>query len=191
MRRRDRRTNPRRIACRQNPSRWPAMAPNSYPEPSLWHENPLLHHANRSSSAKADAALEFGRFCVLLRERQLLADRVPVELGTRAFDLLLVLLEADGSLVTKEEILSRVCGRALWFRKRTSRFKSPRCAKCSARIATLSARNSAAVTDSPVCCARMPRPRRVKVPRDQACGRVELGFRRAVGYRPGVVSIRA
>jgi DNA-binding winged helix-turn-helix (wHTH) protein len=43
-----------------------------------------------------------------LRRRQLLADGVPVELGTRAFDLLLVLLEADGSLVTKEELRSRV-----------------------------------------------------------------------------------
>jgi DNA-binding winged helix-turn-helix (wHTH) protein len=38
----------------------------------------------------------------------LLADGVPVELGTRAFDLLLVLLEADGLLITKEELLSRV-----------------------------------------------------------------------------------
>ena len=43
-----------------------------------------------------------------MRRRQLLADGVPVELGTRAFDLLLVLLEADGSLVTKEELMSRV-----------------------------------------------------------------------------------
>jgi hypothetical protein len=34
-------------------------------------------------------------------QRQLLADGVPVVLGTRAFDLLLVLLEADGLLVTK------------------------------------------------------------------------------------------
>ena len=42
-----------------------------------------------------------------LRQRQLLADGVPVELGTRAFDLLLVLLEADGLLVTKEELLGR------------------------------------------------------------------------------------
>jgi DNA-binding winged helix-turn-helix (wHTH) protein len=33
---------------------------------------------------------------------------VPIELGTRAFDLLLVLLEADGSLVTNDELLSRV-----------------------------------------------------------------------------------
>jgi len=52
--------------------------------------------------------LEFGRFRVLLRRRQLVADGVPIELGTRAFDLLLVLLEADGSLVTKEELISRV-----------------------------------------------------------------------------------
>ena len=50
----------------------------------------------RSSWAAADAALEFGRFRVLLRQRQLVADGVPIELGTRAFDLLLVLLEADG-----------------------------------------------------------------------------------------------
>src|SRR5256886_12784461 len=62
----------------------------------------------RSSWAAADAALEFGRFRVLLRQRQLFADGVPVELGTRAFDLLLALLEADGSLIGKEELLSRV-----------------------------------------------------------------------------------
>jgi DNA-binding winged helix-turn-helix (wHTH) protein len=53
------------------------------------------------------AALGFGRFRVLLRQRQLLADELPVELGTRAFDLLLALLEADGSLVTKEQLLAR------------------------------------------------------------------------------------
>ncbi|MBV8456018.1 MAG: winged helix-turn-helix domain-containing protein [Acetobacteraceae bacterium] len=58
--------------------------------------------------ATAGEALEFGRFRVLLRQRQLLADGVPVELGTRAFDILLVLLEADGSLVTKGELLRRV-----------------------------------------------------------------------------------
>jgi DNA-binding winged helix-turn-helix (wHTH) protein len=64
--------------------------------------------ANRASPAAADAALEFGRFRVLLRQRQLLDNEDPVELGTRAFDLLLVLLEADGLLVTKQELLSRV-----------------------------------------------------------------------------------
>jgi DNA-binding winged helix-turn-helix (wHTH) protein len=69
---------------------------------------PLQDDTNRSSSATADPALEFGSFRVLLRRRQLLADGVPVVLGTCAFDLLLVLLEADGLLVTKEELLSRV-----------------------------------------------------------------------------------
>jgi DNA-binding winged helix-turn-helix (wHTH) protein len=56
----------------------------------------------------ADATLEFGRPRVLLRRWRLLADGVPVELGTRAFDLLLVLLEADGALVTKEELFNQV-----------------------------------------------------------------------------------
>jgi DNA-binding winged helix-turn-helix (wHTH) protein len=63
---------------------------------------------DRASWAAAEATLEFGRFRVLLRQRQLVVDGVAVELGTRAFDLLLVLLEADGSLVTKDELVSRV-----------------------------------------------------------------------------------
>jgi DNA-binding winged helix-turn-helix (wHTH) protein len=75
--------------------------------PVLCRENPPPHGANRSSPA-ADAVLEFGRFRILLRRRRLVADGVPIELGTRAFDLLLALLEADGSLVTKEELMSRV-----------------------------------------------------------------------------------
>ena len=59
-----------------------------------------------SSWAVATAALEFGRFRVLLRQRRLLADGVPVELGTRALDLLMVLIEADGALVSKDELLA-------------------------------------------------------------------------------------
>jgi DNA-binding winged helix-turn-helix (wHTH) protein len=61
-----------------------------------------------TSRAPADVALEFGRFRVLPRQRRLVADGMPIALGTRALDLLLVLLEADGSLVTKNELLSRV-----------------------------------------------------------------------------------
>jgi DNA-binding winged helix-turn-helix (wHTH) protein len=84
------------------------MNTNAYPEPFLWRKSPLPHHGTWWSTVKADAAIEFGHFRVLLRRRQLLADDIPVELGTRAFDLLLVLLEADGALVTKEELLRRV-----------------------------------------------------------------------------------
>ena len=79
------------------------------PTPSPRRRNPLPHGVNwshRASTAGAD--LEFGRFPVLLRRRQLLADGGPVELGTRAFDLLRALLEADGSLVAKEELMRRV-----------------------------------------------------------------------------------
>lgn len=62
----------------------------------------------RTSPAAVDTTLEFGRFRVLPRQRQLLADGVPVELGTRAFDLLMVLIEANGRLVTKDEIRALV-----------------------------------------------------------------------------------
>jgi non-specific serine/threonine protein kinase len=84
------------------------MQPHIRPIPS--RRRHLLPHgaswSHRATTASAD--LEFRRFRVLLRRRQLIADGVPVELGTRAFDLLLTLLEADGSLVTKEELMSRV-----------------------------------------------------------------------------------
>jgi DNA-binding winged helix-turn-helix (wHTH) protein len=84
------------------------MTTNTYAEPALHRENRLRHGADPLSAIAADTLLEFGRFRVMLRQRQLVADGVPIELGTRAFDLLLVLLEADGSLVTKDELLSRV-----------------------------------------------------------------------------------
>jgi DNA-binding winged helix-turn-helix (wHTH) protein len=82
------------------------MTTSSDARPAPYRENPP-HRANRSSPGAADAMLAFGRFRVLLRRRQLVIDGVPMELGARAFDLLLVLLEADGSLVTKEELMSR------------------------------------------------------------------------------------
>jgi DNA-binding winged helix-turn-helix (wHTH) protein len=77
-------------------------------KPPFYRGAPLLDGVYQVSSATAEAAVEFGCFRVLLRRRQLFADGVPVELGTRALDLLLALLEADGALVTKNELMSRV-----------------------------------------------------------------------------------
>jgi TolB-like protein/DNA-binding winged helix-turn-helix (wHTH) protein/Flp pilus assembly protein TadD len=57
---------------------------------------------------EALGGIEFGRFQLLPRRRELRADGVAVELGSRAFDVLMVLAEARGALVTKDEILSRV-----------------------------------------------------------------------------------
>ena len=108
MQRRNLRIHPRQIARGHNSGRWAAKETNTHPELALWDENPLAPGANRRSSTTTDAAVEFGRFRVLLRQRQLLADGVPIELGTRAFDLLMALLKADGLLISKEELLSRV-----------------------------------------------------------------------------------
>ena len=108
MQRRNLRTNPRHTARRHNPRQRAAIKASSHSEPPLWRESALPIDAKRPGPATADEALRFGRFHVLLRRRQLLADGIPVELGTRAFDLLLILLEADGLLVSKDELLSRV-----------------------------------------------------------------------------------
>jgi DNA-binding winged helix-turn-helix (wHTH) protein len=80
------------------------MTTNACAQRALYPKNPLLSDGNPA----ADEMLEFGRFRLVLRARQLLADGVPIELGTRALELLLALLEADGSLVTKDQLISRV-----------------------------------------------------------------------------------
>ncbi len=52
--------------------------------------------------------LRFGRFELQPHERRLLVDGEPVLLGGRALDVLTVLAERAGSLVTKNELLERV-----------------------------------------------------------------------------------
>ncbi|PYM12680.1 MAG: hypothetical protein DMD81_23345 [Candidatus Rokuibacteriota bacterium] len=52
--------------------------------------------------------IEFGRFKVVRHRRELLADGRPVELGGRAFDTLLALIDARGTVLGKDELLSRV-----------------------------------------------------------------------------------
>jgi predicted ATPase/DNA-binding winged helix-turn-helix (wHTH) protein len=54
------------------------------------------------------ATAQFGRFCLHGRRRELLADGVAVPIGSRALDILLVLMEARGELVTKDELMDRV-----------------------------------------------------------------------------------
>src|SRR5438552_5203924 len=54
------------------------------------------------------ATIEFGRFKVVRHRRELLADGRPVELGGRAFDTLLALIDARGTVLGKDELMSRV-----------------------------------------------------------------------------------
>jgi predicted ATPase/DNA-binding winged helix-turn-helix (wHTH) protein len=60
------------------------------------------------SAPETPTAIDFGRFRVLVHRRELLADNRPLELGGRAFDVLLVLIEARGAVVSKETLMQRV-----------------------------------------------------------------------------------
>ena len=58
--------------------------------------------------APAPAAIEFGRFRILPHRRELLAQGRPVELGGRAFDVLMALIQASGAVVGKDALMRRV-----------------------------------------------------------------------------------
>ena len=59
-------------------------------------------------ATEPSASVAFGRFRVLPHRRELLADGRPVRLGDRAFDVLMVLIEARGALVSKDALMTRV-----------------------------------------------------------------------------------
>lgn len=53
-------------------------------------------------------AFRFGSFHLLLDQRELLLGGVPVELGSRAFDLLLALVRRPGQLLGKDQLMAEV-----------------------------------------------------------------------------------
>src|SRR5271156_6703066 len=54
------------------------------------------------------AVIDFGRFRVVPYRRELLANGRPVELGGRAFDVLMALIEVRGAVITKDALMERV-----------------------------------------------------------------------------------
>ena len=54
------------------------------------------------------AISEFGRFKVVRYRRELLADGQPVPIGGRAFDMLLALIDANGTVVGTDDLMRRV-----------------------------------------------------------------------------------
>ncbi len=70
-------------------------------------------------SGEADGHMEnhrdilFGRFRLVPHRYELLADGVPVVIGSRALDILMVLIEARGELVTKDDLMNRVWPRSI------------------------------------------------------------------------------
>ena len=53
-------------------------------------------------------AFVFGPFRLLVERRELLAHGVPVTLGQRAFEILLMLVNRHGQLVTKDELMAEI-----------------------------------------------------------------------------------
>src|SRR5713226_4010517 len=52
--------------------------------------------------------IEFGRFKLVRHRRELLADGRPIELGGRAFDTLVALIDARGTVLGKDELMRRI-----------------------------------------------------------------------------------
>src|SRR2546427_7128986 len=61
-----------------------------------------------AGAADLSQTIEFGRFTVISQRRELLADGRPIELGGRAFDTLMVLIDARGTVLGKDELMNRV-----------------------------------------------------------------------------------
>jgi predicted ATPase/DNA-binding winged helix-turn-helix (wHTH) protein len=62
----------------------------------------------REVAAPKDREIWFGSFCLRPAARLLLEAEAPVHIGDRALDLLIVLVERAGEVVTKDELFARV-----------------------------------------------------------------------------------
>src|ERR1700722_19188004 len=60
-----------------------------------------------------DEGVDFGRYRIFPRLRLLLRDGVKGDIGTRAFDVLWVLVQADGELVSKDQLIDIVWSRVV------------------------------------------------------------------------------
>lgn len=69
-----------------------------------WHGPDM----RQSDTGSGTAPIPFGEFLALPASRTLLFKGVPVQIGSRAFDLLIVLLRSRGEIVSKEEIVRHV-----------------------------------------------------------------------------------
>jgi DNA-binding winged helix-turn-helix (wHTH) protein len=75
-------------------------------------DTPQIHQyvsqAAARSATPVERAVAFGPFRLLPTRRLLLEGEKPVRLGSRAFDILVALVERAGELVSKDELMARV-----------------------------------------------------------------------------------
>lgn len=62
----------------------------------------------------SDQAVQFGPYRIHPRQRLVLEAGRPLRLGRRAVEILLILLEQAGNVVSKQELIARVWPKALW-----------------------------------------------------------------------------
>src|ERR1700682_1645879 len=60
------------------------------------------------SRLEEDPVFSFGPFRLYVKQRLLLQGERPVRLGSRAFDVLIALVEGAGTLISKDELMARV-----------------------------------------------------------------------------------
>ena len=61
-----------------------------------------------AANSDTSAIIEFSRFTVNLHRREFFADGKPINLGSRAFDVLVELIKARGTVLSKDELINRV-----------------------------------------------------------------------------------
>jgi predicted ATPase/DNA-binding winged helix-turn-helix (wHTH) protein len=103
---------PALIASQQRP----AFAPKTSPQRFPWRNYPEREDDSKDRemaigtdqiNGSANSVL-FGPFRLLPMQRLLMSGDKPVQVGSRAFDILVLLLERPGELVTKGELMARV-----------------------------------------------------------------------------------
>lgn len=73
----------------------------------------LIEHRMDSTSLAARPSITFGRFRIYPEERRLVFEEQPVEIGSRAFDVLLLLVKKSGLIVTHKEFHELVWPQAI------------------------------------------------------------------------------
>jgi DNA-binding winged helix-turn-helix (wHTH) protein len=97
--------------------------PTTSEVPKEWKVSPVAERAHIVGRAgeilrakpevRDDESVDFGRYRIFPRLRLLLRDGVKVDISTRAFDVLWVLVRADGELVSKDQLLDTVWSRVV------------------------------------------------------------------------------
>ena len=89
---------------------WRPSAQATFPIGVRWEDRPVPSDrpAGRAFAEEREREFEFGPFRLLPGSRTLLHKEQPIDCGSRAFDLLHVLLLSRGKIVSKDEIVRHV-----------------------------------------------------------------------------------